>query len=353
MATTTSAGHISSRDYPPSSQSSSGNLSSGKIAAIVIGTIIAVGVVSLLLFYPPFFLAWLRKKRRQKRPSGRKEVSKKNLPTQRPGRTSITGRRSNGAGSRRRRPDIVNGGNTQPHRGNGMTSRPSGAPVIINNNIYVNSTDYSQQHPAPNSPRTRDPAPPVLGVSRNPRDDSRMRVVNLGPPPNGRIPPLRRRNESPVSPPRVPRTEQTETSNFWDVADWARGVAPGPRRRVASPYRVQHPIPRREGSYTRERRFDIPGAFPDDGVVVERFRLVTAPARTRVPAIPIYGDDGFWVRETRNYWGGRQGRDNGCDRWGRCRREERGECDRLERQNRYERRQREERFRGSLWSDSR
>ena len=353
MATTQLASNIPSDDSPTSSRSSSGDLSSGKIAAVVVGTIILVGVVCLLLFCPSFLLAWLKKRLRQNRPLRSREVPLKDLPTKRPGRASGNGRRSNGAddaGSRRRRPEVVTGGNTQPRHDHAIVGRLSGAPVIINNNIYVNSTDYSQQHPAPNSPRTWDPAPPVIRVSRNARGTSGMRTFHSGPSPDGGIPPLR-----------VPRTEQTDTSTFWDVADWARDVSPGSRERVRLPERAQDPIQGRKQSCKQERKFDIPGSFPDDEVLVERFRLVTAPARTQVPGVPTYGDNGFWVREAREYQGGRQGMDDRRgrqereDRRERRKREERHECERRERdrleRKRHERRKREERSGSSLWSN--
>lgn len=354
--------------YP--SQSSSGNLSSGKIAAIIIGTVLAVGVVCLLLFCPQLLFAWLMKSRYRNRAPGNGEVPSKDFPSQRPGRASGNDKSSNGgndAASRRRRPEAGHGGTAQSHYNHILISRPSESPVVINNNIYIDSSDHLKPLPALTSPRNPDPAPPVIGMPRNAEAASRIRNFQSGPPPNGGIPPPRkRRGEPPRSHPRAPTVEQT--SAFWDVAGWAHGVASGqaPRSSARATLgssireREQHPTPRREESSTRVRASGVPGAFPEDQDVVENFHLVTAPARLHAPSAPTHGDNGFWVREARENRWRRQEQENRRDRQGRedrrerqereerrerdrHKREERRERERLEREDRRERQEREER----------
>ena len=60
-ATTRWTSYVLSYGHPSSSQLSSVNLSSSEITAIAIGTVLAVGVVRLLLFCPHFLSAWLIK----------------------------------------------------------------------------------------------------------------------------------------------------------------------------------------------------------------------------------------------------------------------------------------------------
>ena len=351
-------------------QSSFGNLSGGKIAAIIIGTILAVGVVCLLLFCPQLLFAWLMKRRYRDRALGNGEVPLTDFPPQPPGRASGKDRSNNGgndAASRRRRPEAVHGGNAQPHYNHVIISRPSGSPVVINNNIYIDSNDYLQPLPSLTSPRNRDPAPPVIGVPRNAESAPRIRNFQPGPPPNGGIPPQRkRRGESPEPHLRAPTLEQT--SAFWDVADWAHGVASrqAPRSSArATPgsstqEREQNLTPRREASFIRVRASGVPGAFPENQDVVENFHLVTAPARLHAPRAPSHGDNGFWVREARENRWRRQEQEDRRDRQeredrrerrereerrerDRHDREERRERDRLEREDRRERQEREER----------
>lgn len=201
MATTQLASSVPSYEDPSSSQSSSGSLSGGKIAAIAIGTVLAVGVVCLLLFCLQLLFARLMKSRSRNRPSGREKVSLKDPPPQRPDRASGNDGSSNGgaddAGSRRRRPEVVllHGGSTQQHRNQVIVNRPAGDPVIINNNIYIDSNDYLHPLPALNSQRNRNPAPPAIGIRRNSQRASGIRdVQHFGDPPNGGTPPQRRRH---------------------------------------------------------------------------------------------------------------------------------------------------------------
>ncbi len=325
-ATTQIGSSAPSYNGPSLRQSSPGNMSGRTIAAITIGTVLTVSVVCLLLFYPQLLFAWLMKSRSRNRTSRCEEVPLGDSPPQRPGRASGNDGSSNGAddaGSRRRRPEVVCGGSVQPHGNHIIIRRPSGSPVIINNNIYINSNDYLQPLPALNPQQNRHPHPPVVGIPRNPQRTCGTRNVQLGPRPNRGIPPQRRGHlVSPPPPPRPPTAEQPTASGFWNVADWARRVAPGqmphsPARRMTGlPVggREQPPIQLQEGSFTRERPLDVPGAFPEDRAAVERFQLVTAPARVHAPATPTHGDNGFWVREARE------------NRWRRQEKEDRRKC---------------------------
>lgn len=361
MATTHLASSTRSYNDPSASQSSSGSLSGGKIAAIVIGTVLTIGTVCLLLFCPQYVFARVMRSGYRFRPSRRGNVPLNALPPARLGRASGNDRSGNGAddaGSRRRCPDVVDGGITQPHGNSVRTNKSPGSPIVINNNIYINSNDYLHPLPALNTPRIRGPAPPVIGTSRNAQRASGTRNVHSGPPPNGGIPPQRRsRGESPSSPVRAPTATQTDSPGFWDVADWARGVAPGLashsriRGRASSPttVRQQNAERRRAESYTRVRAVNVPGAFPEDNDIVERFQLVTAPARVHAPGAPTHGDDGFWVRDTRENRWRRQEMENRRQRLERedtrerQEREERRERDRHEREEREDRRERRER----------
>ncbi len=387
MAHPQTAGSAPSYNRRSSSQSSSGVLSGGKIAAIILGTILAVGVVCLLLFYPQRLFAFLINERHWNRPSRSKEVPLKDLP-QRQGRASGNDGSSNGADDargRRRHPEAIQCESTQPHRNHTMVRRPSRGPIIINNNIFLNSddylrplpaldsprrqeavppvvvtprsNDYLQALPALNSPRRQDHVPPVVGISRTAQRNTEIRNPHIGSPPNGALPPQRRRRgEPPTSPLVKPTTKQTSTSSFWDVSAWARGVVPGQAPRsltrgtAGSPTRAQeqHPVRRRDESPTRERGLHIPGAFPEDQNSIQRFHLVTAPARVRAPGAPSHGDNGFWVREAReNGWRSQEREDDRRERLereeSRERREERRERERLERKDRWEREEREER----------
>ena len=361
MATSQLTSRIPSSGELHSNQSSSSNLSGGKIAALTLGTILAVGLVCLLLFYPQLVLARLLRSRSRGRSSGGAEVPLPDIPPQRPGRASGNDRSGNEADdavSRRRHPKDVNRGNTQPQSNEIVVSRRSGSPVVINNNIYINSGDYLQPLPALNSQRNRDPALTVVKISRNTQGASGIQNLPFDPRVNLDIPPQRRRNdEYPASPLVANKPEQMATSNFWDVADWARGVAPGQFPR--SPARgctgspileaQQSPVSRRQGSTTRVRAFDVPGAFPEDEDVMERFQLVTAPARAHAPRAPSHGDNGFWVREARDSRWRRQEQEDRRDRQERedrrerQEREERRERDRYEREERRERQERKER----------
>lgn len=371
MATTMLVSRVPTHGDPSTTQSSSGNLSGGTIAAIAIGTVLAVGVVCLLLFCPQFLFAWLTRNRSRNRSSGSIKVPFKDGP-HRPGLVSGNDGSSNGgvdATSRRRRPEIVHCVSTRPHGNHIIVNRPPGSPIIINNNIHINSDDYLQPLPALSSPRNRNPAPLALGIPRMAHRVSGTRNVPFIDPPNGGIPPQRRRRgEYSAPPPRPPTVEQSETSGFWDVGDWARSVAPRHIPRSPVRGRTQSPLGRRErplrrqagGSFTQERALDVPGAFPEDNEVVERFQLVTAPARVHAPGAPTHGDNGFWVREARENRWRRQERQDRCDRQeredrrerqerderrerDRYEREERRERDRLEREDRHERQEREER----------
>lgn len=278
-------------------------MSGGKIAAIVVGTIVAVGVVCLLIFGPRFVFA---ERRSRKSTSGRAKGAVKKV---RPGRASGNDRNGKGADGR--------GGSAQRRCNRIVTSRGSGSPIVFNNNIYIDPNDYPHPLPAPNPPPSRGPAAPVIATQqRTAQAASAVRNVQLSPPPNRNIPPQRRgrRGELPARPPvTAPISAHTEAEapRFWDVADWARRVAPGQAPRPPAPTgsaagsyvreRARNPARRRgEGSSTRVRAFGVPGAFPEDGDDVGgRFQLVTAPARARAPRAPSRGDDGFWVREAR------------------------------------------------------
>lgn len=345
---------------PSSSQSSSGNLSGGTIAAIVIGTVLAVGMVCFLLFCPQFLFAWLMKSRSRNRPSGSNNIPLGDRLPQHPGQASGNDGSSNGAddaGSRRRRPEIVLGGNPRPQGNQIIINRPPGSPVIIHNNIYISSDDYLQPLPALSSPRDRGPAPPAVRIPHNSRRAGTRRVP-FSNPLNGGMPPQRRRRGEHSAPlPRTPTAEQSETSSFWDVGDWARSVAPGnlprspTRGRTRSPLsRTERPPPRQaDRPPPRERVLNVPGAFPEEKEVVERFQLVTAPARVHAPGAPSHGDNGFWVRDGReNRWRrqereDRRDRQEREDRRERQEREERRERERIEREDRRERQEREER----------
>ena len=342
MANTRLSSRVPTPGDSSSSQSSSGSLSGGTIAAIAIGTVLAVGVVCLLLFCPQFFFAWLMKSRSRNRTSGSNDIPLKDKPPQRPGRASGNDGSSNGAnddaGSRRRRREVVHGGNPRPCGDHIIIDRPPGSPIVINNNIYVTSDDYLHPLPALIPPRNRGPAPPAVGIPRNAQRVSGTRVVPFCDPPNGGIPPQRRRRGERSAPlPRTPTAEPSETSGFWDVDDWARSVAPGNEPRSPARGRTRSPLGRRERPpmrqaerhAARERTLDYPGAFPEEKEVVEKFQLVTAPARVHAPGAPSHGDDGFWVREARE------------NRWRRQEREDRH--DRQEREDRRERQEREER----------
>ena len=339
MATIPLIGRVSSYSGSGSSQSSSGNLSGGKVAALTIGTIFAVGLVCLLLFCPQLVFARLKKSRSRTRPLIDGEVPSKDRPPPRPGRVSGNDRAGNGAddaGSRRRRAEGVQGGSTRLHSDHVVVSRRSENPVVINNNIYLQSL------PALNSSRNQNHASPGVRVLQNAQGSSGTRNPLFGLSPNGSIPPPRRRNgESLASPPMATTSEQTAASNFWNVADWARGVAPGQlprspaRGSAGSPVcpRHQDSVRPRGESFTRERELDVPGAFPEAYDALDRFQLVTAPARTHAPRVPSHGDNGFWLQEAReSRWKRQEAED---------RREKQERADRRERQEREERRERE------------
>lgn len=363
MASTQLTSRVPASGEPSSSQSSSSNLSGGTIAAIVTGTILAVGLVCFLLFYPQFLFAWLMKSRARNRPLGTTNIPLRARLPQHPGQASGNDGSSNGAddaGSRRRRPEIVRGGNARAQGNNIVINRPPGSPVIINNNIYVSSDDYLHPLPALTSPRNRNrgPAPPAAGVPHNARPVSRNRRAPFRDPSSGGIRPQRiRRGEPSAPPPRTSTGGSSETSSFWDVGDWARSVASAhippssARGRTRSPLgrTGRSPIPQADRNAPRERALNVPGAFPEEKEVVERFQLVTAPARVHASGAPSHGDDGFWVREGReNRWRRqereeRRDRQEREDRQERLEREERRERERVEREDRWERREREER----------
>lgn len=350
MATTHSISRISSSSRESSSDhlSSSGNLSGGKIAAVIIGTILAISLVCVLLLCPQRLFARWKKSRSRDSVLGSGEVRLKELTPPRPGRASGNDRstkRADDSGSRRRRSEGVHDGSIQQHGNRIRVSGRSGSPVIVNNNIYINSGDYLQPIPSLNSPHNRDPA--TLGV-RTPREAqgaSKNRNSAFGLPPDNIIPPQRRgKDEPPASHPMATTSEQNAASNFWDVAGWAHGVTSGQATRslgrcsAGSPVREarRNPGRRREQSFIRVRESDIPGAFPEeDNEFEERFQLVTAPARAHAPRVPSHGDNGFWVREAREDGHGRRQRRE--DRWQRQEREERRERDWLEREERRER----------------
>ena len=224
MATPQLTSRIPSSSESHSSQSSSSSLSGGKIAALILGTILAVGLVCLLLFYPQLVLTRLVKSRSRARASDSGEVPLKDIPPQRPGRVSGNDRSGNEAddvGSKRRHPKDGHGGSTQPQSNGIVVSRRSGSPVVINNSIYINSGDYLQPLPALNSQRNRGPPLTGLRTSRNAQGAPGTQNFRCDPQANLAIPPQRRRNdEYPASPLMANRLEQMATSNFWDVADW-------------------------------------------------------------------------------------------------------------------------------------
>ena len=372
MATPQLISRIASSSESHSSQSSSSNLSGGKIAALIIGTILAVGLVCLLLFYPQLVLTRLVKIRSRGHPSGSEEIPSKDIPHQRPGYASghdRSGDEADDAGSRKRHPKDVHGGVTQPQTNYIVVSRRSGSPVVVNNNIYINSGDYLQPLPALNSPRNRYSAPSRVRVPLDAQEASDIRKLQFDPRTNLGLPPQRTRNdELPASPPVTTTSEQTAASNFWDVADWARGVAPAKfprspaRGSAGSSIRKaqKSPVSHHQQSTTRVRAFDVPGAFPEDEDVLERVHLVTAPARAHPPGAPSHGDNGFWVREAREPRWKRQEQEDRRERQekedrrerqereerrerDRYEREERRERDRLEREERRERQERKER----------
>ena len=306
-----SVSHVPYYEDSSPSQSSPSALSSGQIAAIAIGTVLAVGMVCLLLFCPQLMFAYLRKSRPRSRSSGNKDVPLEDIP-QRPGPARGNDGSGNGvddAGSRRRRSEVVLG-STQSHGNQIIIRGRSGSRVTINNNIHINSNDYLHPLPALDSRRNRDPALPELDAPRNAQRAPRLRnIQRLDDPPNGGIPLQRRRHDrNPAPVPRVPTAERSEASRFWNVEEWAHGIAPGQTSRSPSRRRPGSPLSTRERRPTRrveegDRSFDVPGAFPGDDEAEERFHLVTAPARVHAPGAPVHGDNRFWVRDAReNRW---------------------------------------------------
>ncbi|KAL9132389.1 MAG: hypothetical protein Q9175_006439 [Cornicularia normoerica] len=206
----------------------------------------------------------------------------------------------------------------------GARKLPAGDPVIINNNIYIDSNDYLHPLSALNSQRNRNPAPPAIGIRRNTQRASGIRnVQHFGDPPNGGTAPQRRRHVGPPAPPpRASTVAQPEASGFWNVEDWTRGVASGqvprsaPRWRTGSPlgWKEIPPTGQAEGTSMRHRSLNVPGAFPEDDGVAERFQLLTAPARVHAPGAPVHGNNGFWVRDARE------------NRWRRQEKEDRRKC---------------------------
>ena len=306
-------------DFSPS-QSSPSALSSGKIAAIAIGTVLAVGMVCLLLLYPQILVTYLKKSRQKSRSSGNNGVPLKDVPPQRPGPARSNDGSGNGAdiaGSRRRRSGVVPG-STQSHSDQVITRGRSGSRVTINNNIHINLNGVSHPPPAVDSRRNRDPAPPESNAQPNAAQRApRLRnVQQSSDPPHVGIPLQRRRHDgSSASLPRVSTAERREASGFWNVETWAQGIPPGPasssssRRRTGSMLRSRERLPMRRVE-ERDRSFDVPGAFPEDDDTVEPFELVTAPARVHAPGAPVHGDNGFWVRDEReNGWRRRERED--------------------------------------------
>ena len=294
-------------DFSPS-QSSPSALSSGKIAAIAIGTVLAVGMVCLLLFWPQILFAHLKKSRPRSRSSGNKNGFLKDVPPSRPGPARGNDGSRNGAQSaesRRRRSGVVLG-STQSHSSQVIIRRRSRSRVTINNDIHINLNDFLHPSSALDSRRSRNPAPPELDAQPNTQRAPRLRnVQQSSDPPKGGIPLQRRKHDGyPASVPRVPTAERSEASGFWNVGNWAQGIPPGQVPRSPSPRRPGSLSSRRERQPTRQaeerdRSFDIPGAFPEDDEAVERFELVTAPARVHAPGAPVHGDNGFWIRDAR------------------------------------------------------
>ena len=307
-------------DFSPS-QSSPSVLSSGKIAAIAIGTVLAVGMVCLLLFCPQILFTYLKKNRPRSRSSGNKDVSLENVPSQRPAPARGNDGSHNGADdaeSRRRRSEVVLG-RTRSHSSQVITRGRSESRVTINNNININLNDLLHPDSAVNSRHNRDAPSPALKAPQNAQRARRLHnVQHLGDPPNGGIPlQARRRDENPASVPRVSTAERSEASGFWNVEKWAQGIPPrqasssSSRRRPGSIVNSKERRPTRRVE-VRAKSFDIPGAFSEDDDTVESFELVTAPARVHAPGAPVHGDNGFWMRDERD------------NRWRRQEREERG-----------------------------
>ena len=292
-------------DVSPS-QSSSGVLSSGKIAAIAIGTVLAVGLVCLLLFCPQILFAYLRKSRQKRRSSENKNVPLTDVPPQRPGPArgnDGSGNRADDAESRRRRSEVVKG-STRSHSNQVITRGRSGSRVTVNNNIHIDLNDLLHPPPAADSRRNRDAASPGLDAQANAQRAPRLcNVQHLGDPPNRGIPlQKRRRDGNPASIPSASTAERSDASGFSNVENWAQGIPSGQasssssRRRPGSvsSRRERRPMQRVE---ERDRSFNVPGAFPEDDGSVEPFELVTAPARVHAPGAPVHGDNGFWVRD--------------------------------------------------------
>ena len=308
-------------DFSPS-QSSPSALSSGKIAAIAVGTVLAVGMVCLLLLYPQILFAYLKKKKSQKnRSSGNKVkvVPLKDVPPQRPGPVRGNGgsrKSADDAESRRRRSAEAILGSTRSQSNQITIRRRSGSHVSINNNIHINLNDLSHPLPRSDSRRNRDPAPPESNRQPNAQRAPRRRSTQQSSDsPNGGIPPQRRRrhDRNPSSLPRVSTAARSSASGFWNVENWAQGIPPVQPSSSVSRRRPDSVSSRRERRparrvLERDRSFDVPGAFPEDDDTVEAFELVTAPARVHVPGAPVHGDNGFWVRDERERWGRRQDR---------------------------------------------
>ena len=351
MEASQSVRHILYREDFSPSQSSPSALSSGKIAAIAIVTVLAVGMVCLLLFYPQILFAYLKKSRQKNRSPGNKDVPLKDVPPQRPDPVRGNGgsrKRADDAESRRRRSEAILG-STRSQSNQVTIRRRSGSHVSINNNIHINLNDLLHPPPGLDSPRNRDPATPELNGQPNAQRAPRLRSIQQSSDsPNGDIPLHGRRHyRDPASIPRVSTAERSEASGFWNVESWARGIPPrqpsnsSSRRRPGSvsSRRERRPARRVE---ERDRSFDVPGAFPEDEDTVEPFELVTAPARVHVPGVPVHGDNRFWVRDERGNGWRRREREERRER-DRNERDERRERDRLERGGRRERREREER----------
>lgn len=310
MEASQSVSHVPYYEDSSPIQSSPSALSSGKIAAIAIGTVLAVGMVCLLLFCPQILLAHLKKSRLRSRSSGNKDGLLKDVPPQRPGPARGNDGSRNGAHSaesRRRRSEVVLG-STRSHSSQVIIRRRSEGRVTINNNIHINLNDFLLTPPALDSRRNRDPAPSELDAQPNAQRASRLRnVQQSSDSPNGGIPLQRRKNDgNPASVPRVPTAERSEASRFWNVENWAQSIPPGQVPHSPSPRRPGSLSSRRERRPTRrveerDRSFDIPGAFPEDDEPVERFELVTVPARVHAPGAPVHGDNGFWVRDARKH----------------------------------------------------
>ena len=297
-------------DFSPS-QSSPSALSSGKIAAIAIGTALAVGMVCLLLFWPQILSAHLRKSRPGLHSSENKDGLLKDVP-QRPGPARGNDGSRNGADdaeSKRRRSEVVLG-STQSHSNQVVIRRRSRSRVTINNDIHINLNDFLHPPPALDSRRSRNPAPPELDAQPNAQRAPRLRnIQHSSDSPDGGIPLQSRRHKgNPASVSRVPTAERSEVSRFWNLENWAQGIPPGQVPRSPSPRPPGSLSSRRERRPTRraedrDRSFVVPGAFPEDDEAVEQFELVTAPARVHAPGAPVHGDNGFWIRDARkNRW---------------------------------------------------